>query len=60
MKGENMIMKNEELRSQKNRLLAPQQDTLRMGTGWTPEDLVKPQIIIESTFGDTHPGSMHL
>lgn len=55
-----MIMKNEELRSQKNRLLAPQQDTLRMGTGWTPEDLVKPQIIIESTFGDTHPGSMHL
>jgi GntP family gluconate:H+ symporter/Gnt-I system low-affinity gluconate transporter len=31
-----------------------------MGMGWTVEDLDKPQIIIESTFGDSHPGSAHL
>ena len=31
-----------------------------MGTGWKLEDLSKPQIIIESTFGDSHPGSGHL
>lgn len=31
-----------------------------MGMGWTVEDLAKPQIIIESTFGDSHPGSAHL
>jgi dihydroxy-acid dehydratase len=28
--------------------------------GWKTEDLEKPQIIIESTFGDSHPGSAHL
>ncbi len=42
------------------RKLAPELDPLRIGTGWTPEDLEKPQIIIESTFGDSHPGSGHL
>jgi dihydroxy-acid dehydratase len=31
-----------------------------MGMGWTPADLAKPQIMIESTFGDSHPGSAHL
>jgi dihydroxy-acid dehydratase len=31
-----------------------------MGMGWTVEDLEKPQILIESTFGDSHPGSAHL
>lgn len=42
------------------RKLAPELDPLRIGTGWKPEDLEKPQIIIESTFGDSHPGSGHL
>ncbi|MGI6180772.1 MAG: dihydroxy-acid dehydratase, partial [Agathobaculum sp.] len=42
------------------RKLAPEQDPLRMGMGWTVEDLSKPQIMIESTFGDSHPGSAHL
>jgi len=28
--------------------------------GWTAEDLAKPQIMVESTFGDSHPGSAHL
>lgn len=48
------------LTSQKMRQLAPELDPLRLGTGWTQEDLAKPQIFIESTFGDSHPGSGHL
>lgn len=48
------------LTSQKMRTLAPELDPLRLGTGWRPEDLSKPQIFIESTFGDSHPGSGHL
>ena len=46
--------------SQKMRELSPELDPLRLGTGWSPEDLSKPQIFIESTFGDSHPGSGHL
>lgn len=46
--------------SQEMRKLAPELDPLRIGTGWKPEDLAKPQIMIESTFGDSHPGSGHL
>ena len=49
-----------ELKSQELRRLAPELDPLRIGTGWKPEDLEKPQIMIESTFGDSHPGSGHL
>ena len=46
--------------SQKIREVAPEQDPLRMGMGWKTEDLSKPQIMVESTFGDSHPGSAHL
>jgi len=46
--------------SQQIRSLAPEQDPLRMGMGWRKEDLSKPQIMVESTFGDSHPGSAHL
>ena len=46
--------------SQAIRKIAPEQDPLRMGMGWTVEDLAKPQIMVESTFGDSHPGSAHL
>ena len=49
-----------ELTSQKMRKIAPELDPLRIGTGWKPEDLGKVQIIIESTAGDSHPGSGHL
>lgn len=49
-----------ELRSQEMRRLAPELDPLRIGTGWKPEDLAKPQVMIESTYGDSHPGSGHL
>lgn len=49
-----------ELKSQEMRRLAPELDPLRIGTGWKPEDLSKTQVMIESTFGDSHPGSGHL
>ena len=49
-----------ELNSQKMRKLAPELDPLRIGTGWKPEELARPQVFIESTFGDSHPGSGHL
>lgn len=48
------------LKSQQIREIAPEQDPLRIGTGWKPEDLMKPQIYVASTFGDSHPGSGHL
>lgn len=49
-----------QLKSQKMRKLAPELDPLRIGTGWTKEDLGKVQVIVESTYGDSHPGSGHL
>ena len=48
------------LRSEEVRKLAPEMDPLRMGMGWKVSDLSKPQIMIESTYGDSHPGSAHL
>lgn len=49
-----------ELKSAITRKLAPENDPLKIGMGWTIEDLDKPQILVESTFGDSHPGSAHL
>ena len=46
--------------SQKMRALAPELDPLRLGKKKKKEDLGKIQIMIESTFGDSHPGSGHL
>lgn len=48
------------MRGQEIRKIAPEMDPLRMGMGWKVEDLAKPHIIIESTYGDSHPGSAHL
>lgn len=48
------------LRSEEVRKLAPEMDPLRMGMGWKAEDLIRPQIMVESTYGDSHPGSAHL
>lgn len=45
------------MKSQELRKIAPELDPLRIGTGWSVEDLSKPQIMIESTYGDSHPGS---
>lgn len=48
------------LRSQEIRAKAPEMDSLRLGSGWKVEELSKPQIIVESSFGHSHPGSAHL
>lgn len=48
------------LKSEEVRKLAPEMDPLRMGMGWKVNDLSKPQIMVESTYGDSHPGSAHL
>lgn len=48
------------MKSQDIRKIAPEMDPLRIGMGWKVADLAKPQIIVESTFGDSHPGSAHL
>ena len=48
------------LRSEEVRKLAPEMDPLRLGMGWSAEDLDKPKILIESTAGDSHPGSSGL
>ena len=47
-------------RSGKYRKISPEMDPLRLGSGWSVEDLDKPQVIIESTAGDSHPGSAGL
>lgn len=48
------------LHSQEVRKLAPENDPLKIGMGWSVADLNKPQILVESSFGDSHPGSAHL
>lgn len=47
-------------RSAKERLLWAQFDALEMGTGWDDLDITRPQIMVESVYGDSHPGSFHL
>ena len=48
------------MKSQKLRKLAPELDSLRLGSGWKIDELSKPQIIVESSYGHSHPGSAHL
>ena len=48
------------LRSQYLRAINAQGDSLRLGTGWNVDDLTKPQVLIDSVHGDSHPGSYHL
>ena len=48
------------LKSQRMRQIAVEMDALKMGMGWTVEDLEKPQVFLQSTWGDSHPGSVHL
>lgn len=48
------------MKSQELRKIAPELDPLRLGSGWKVEDLSKYQIMIESSYGDSHPGSAHL
>ncbi len=46
--------------SQKLRKVNFQGDGLRVGTLWDQGDLGKPQVLIDSAAGDSHPGSVHL
>lgn len=52
-------MKSSKLHSQAMRW-GPEVDPLRIGCGWTPEELDMPWLLIESSGGDSHPGSVHL
>lgn len=47
-------------RSQCLRTVNYQGDGLRAGTHWDESDLAKPQILIDTAHGDSHPGSVHL
>ncbi|MBO0835950.1 MAG: dihydroxy-acid dehydratase, partial [Actinobacteria bacterium] len=47
------------LRSQRLRLVNHQGDALRLGMNWTEEDLGKPQVLIDSAYGQGHPGTFH-
>lgn len=49
-----------QLRSQRMRAIAPEIDPLRLGVGWTQDDLSKPQVLVESVAGDSMPCSVHL
>lgn len=48
------------LKSQSVRAAGPEVDPLWLGTNRTAADLSKPQILIDTTYGDSHPGSKHL
>lgn len=48
------------MKSANERAMWAQFDVLQMGSGFTYEDVGKPQIMIEDVFGDSHPGSVHL
>ena len=41
-------------KSHDDRMLWAQFDALEMGTGWEDTDILKPQIMIESVYGDSH------
>ncbi len=49
-----------EQKSKRERLLWAQFDSLQLGSGWSEEDITKPQILIEDVYGESHPGSVHL
>lgn len=48
------------LRSQEMRKASPEVNPLWLGSGWDLEELHKPQVLLESTYGDGFPGSRHL
>jgi dihydroxy-acid dehydratase len=46
--------------SQQRRKQSPEADALRMGCGWGRRETDQAWILIETTQGDSHPGSVHL
>lgn len=49
-----------ELRSQRLRQVNRQGDALRLAMDWDVDDLGKPQILVESAEGSSHPSTFHL
>ncbi len=47
-------------RTQKVRNRWRQFDALRLGMGWTEDDLSKYQVFVDDVYGESHPGSIHL
>jgi dihydroxy-acid dehydratase len=54
-----MTQARAQLRSQRLRLINHQGDALRLGMNWTEEDLGKPQVLVDSAYGQGHPGTFH-
>jgi dihydroxy-acid dehydratase len=54
-----MTQSRDQLRSQRLRLINHQGDALRLGMNWTEEDLGKPQVLVDSAYGQGHPGTFH-
>jgi dihydroxy-acid dehydratase len=54
-----MTQSRGQLRSQRLRLINHQGDALRLGMNWTEEDLGKPQVLVDSAYGQGHPGTFH-
>lgn len=46
--------------SRMRREQSPEADSLRMGCGWGRRETDQPWVMIETTQGDSHPGSIHL
>lgn len=59
LKAMGLFVEKSGLHSQKMRW-GPEVDPLRIGCGWEPEDLGKPWLLVESSGGESHPGSVHL
>jgi dihydroxy-acid dehydratase len=54
-----MTESRSQLRSQRLRSINHQGDALRLGMNWTEEDLGKPQVLVDSAYGQGHPGTFH-
>ena len=49
-----------ELRSQRLRAVNRQGDSLRLAMDWSVDDLGKPQVLVETAEGSSHPSTFHL
>lgn len=48
------------MKSQEIRKVGPEIDPILLGTGQSADSLSRPQVLLESTYGEAHPGSRHL
>ena len=53
-------MKKENHPSATMRATSAESDCLHLGMGWTYQDLSKLHVMIQSSYGESHPGSSHL